>query len=157
MERAAGDRPARKGDVDRLSLEAARLNDGAQLGDARGQGALDGLPYLVGDGSDSRPILRRQRADAAQNGCQIALLTEILNLELLQRVGIRCSRDLPESPRLQTSQIGAQGLEIHAGHLMSLAGQPRPRPAENREPPKRPLSGDESRARGTNRRRSESV
>src|ERR1035437_10132818 len=111
----------------------------AELSAARRKRSLDGLAHLVGYGPDARPIVRRQGADAAENGCQVALLAEVLDLERVERAGIYGRRYFLERPRLQASQIGTQAFEVHASVPHSRGGSAS---ANCTCPESRPLDSD---------------
>src|ERR1035437_987777 len=84
MERAAGDSAARQRDIHLFGKQTLGLNCGVEFRSPRHQGALDRLAHLVGDGTDTWSVLCRERPNTAQDGCQVSLLAEILDLELLQ-------------------------------------------------------------------------
>jgi hypothetical protein len=107
-----------KGHVHALGRQSLSLNHGAELEATFGQRRLDGLSDLVRDGPDARPVFRRQRPDAAQHGRQIALLAEVLDLQLVECRGIRRFGDLGQRQILEAMQIAAQALEVHA-HVSS--------------------------------------
>ena len=58
-----------------------------------------------------------KRADPAQDGSQVALLAEVLDLKRFQGCGIGRGGNLRQGPLLQLSQIGAQAVEVHAAVL----------------------------------------
>ncbi len=114
MERAARNWPARQRYIDLLRGQAEGLDLPVQISAANGQGSLDGLTHLIGHGPYARPVLGRERTDATQDGSEIALLAQVLDLERLERHRISCGRNLRQGACLQASQIGAQAFEIHA-------------------------------------------
>ena len=113
VERAAADRPAGRRDVDRLGGQAGLELAAAQRGAALGQRRLDGRADRVGDGADLRAVLGRQPADAAQDRRQSALLAEDVELERVERRGVRRSSDRASASRLQRLEVAGQVGEIH--------------------------------------------
>ena len=127
VERAAPDRPAGRRDVDRLGLEPARQRRAAQDGAAVGERALDGHPDGVGDGADTRPVVRRERTDPAEDARQPALLAEDVELERLEGGHVRRGRDRRQGLVAQRLQLAGQIGEVHVRPSMSGPGIRSPR------------------------------
>ena len=77
------------------------------------QGGLDRAADDVGDGADPRPILRRQRADPAQDGREAALLAEDVQLDRLERRHVGGARDRGERLVAQRLEIAGQLGQLH--------------------------------------------
>ena len=84
-----------------------------EFGGADGQGSLDGLSHFVGEGAHAGAVFCRQRADAAQNRREIALLAQILDLEPLDLSRLGRGRDIAQGSLLEATQLGAQAFEVH--------------------------------------------
>ncbi len=117
MERAAADRAARQGHVDRLraqTLPELRVaEDAAPLANR----AFDRGSNAVGDRPDRRPVVGRQCADPAQDAGQAALLAEDLDLEDIDRRHLRRSLD-------RRARFGGERLQV-VGELGQIHGSDR--------------------------------
>ena len=77
MQRAAPQRAAGQRDVHRLRRQAHLQRDRLEAASPRGDGRLELLADGVGHGADARPVLRGQRADAAEQRAQLTLAAEV--------------------------------------------------------------------------------
>ena len=113
VERAAADRPAGRRDVDSLGGEARLERGAAQQLPPLGQGGLDRAADVVRDGPDLGPILRGQRADAAQDDREPALAPEDVELDRLERRDVAGGRDRGERLVAQRLEIAGQLGQLH--------------------------------------------
>ena len=85
VERAAPAGAAGQRDVLALGGEAPLEGDRSERVAALGERCLDRLADGVGERADPRPVLRRERADAAQQRAQLALAAEDSRLDRVER------------------------------------------------------------------------
>ena len=121
--RAAPDRPAGRRDVDRLGGQAAGQRRAAQGRAALGERRLDRAADGVRDGADPRPVVGRQRADAAQDRRQPALLAEDVDLERLERGDVGARGDRRQGVVAQGLEVAGQVGEVHVRPFMRWVGE----------------------------------
>ena len=116
MERAARDRPAGRGDVDRLGGQAVASSPARRTAPRSASAAFDRGPDLVGDRADPRPVLGRQAADSrAGPPVRRAFLAQDLDLERLEGGRVRGGRDRRQRPVAQLLELAGQAGQVQAG------------------------------------------
>ena len=126
MEGPAPDRPARRRDVERLGGEAPRLRGAPQVRAPRRERPFDGRTNRVRDCADPWPVLRRQRADAAQDGGQATLLAQDVELERLEGGDVAHRGDRGEGVVAERFEVACQVGEVHVGPSMHGPWDPAP-------------------------------
>jgi hypothetical protein len=113
VEAAAADLAARRRDIDRLGRQATGQGGATEVGASLGEGRLDVASDGVGDGTDPRPIVGRERPDPAQDGGQTALLAEDIDVERLERSDVAGRRDRRERLVAQRLEFAGQVRQVH--------------------------------------------
>ena len=86
-----------------------------------GGGIFDRLSEFVCHCTDSRPVLRRKRADTAQYRGQLALLAQVLDLQRIEGIRVDGRGDHRQGPIRQAMQIAAHRVEVHVRSSLHAA------------------------------------
>ena len=115
VERAARTWPTRQRDVLAL-VPKATLEVGCVDGlPASGERGFDGLADGIGEGADPGSVLRRERADAAQDLAQLTLAPEDPGLDGVERGRRVGSRDGGQRAGAQSLECGLERGDVHDG------------------------------------------